>query len=206
MSRFRYSPEELLEKYRVIRATCTRAEFMSSPKHQKTQELWCAAHFSRAYEAAIGPCWVHISERDEQLSADFWFEFEGNLHPFQVTEVLQPGRKRGDEYRRLEEGVNVSVLEDWSEGTEFGASWVAARIKAKAEKYGADAGELHLLVYLNFQAYAQDYSVLRSTTAEYAAHFRSVWLLSGNAFCCVKATEALQSIEDWHGAAESLLK
>lgn len=204
MKRKRYSPDELLLKYSEIREGCTTEEFMRSPTHKKTQELWCAAHFSRAYQAVFGPCWIHISDSDEQEIADFWFEVGPLLHPFQITETLDPDRRRGDEYKRFVEGEGASILEDWGRGTDLGPEWTAKRIKAKADRYGSGSESVNLLVYLNFTAYDQQYVELRETAREQAAKFRSVWLLNGNAFCCIKPNPDIPAFEYWRSAEESL--
>lgn len=204
MGLVRYSPGELLAKYQEIRDSCTTDSFMRSPLHQKTQEMWCAAHFSKAYQTVAGDCWVHISEKDEQTPEDFWLEFKDVLHPFQIAMVVDPARRMGDEYKGVIDDKNVSVLEDWTTGTENGPSWIATRIAAKAEKYGEDSARLNLLLYLNFTAYEQNHWQLRNEANLHSEKFRSVWLLNGNAFCCIKEHENLPGFQLWQEAAESL--
>src|SRR5688572_19081582 len=93
----RYEPDELLNKYRDIRASITEEEFFCRPGHAKTRELWQAAHFGRAYERHFPDgCALHVSEIDEQTEIDFYFEVAGRLHRFQCTEVLEPHRRRGE--------------------------------------------------------------------------------------------------------------
>lgn len=202
MGLIRHTPNELLAKYQEIRNSCTTESFMRSPVHQKTQEIWCAAHFSMAYQTAFGECWVHISERDEQTAEDFWFEFKKECHPFQIAMVVDPVRRMGDEYKGVIDDKNISILEDWSAGTENGPSWVAERIAAKAKKYGDDSARLNLLLYLNFTAYEQNYWLLRNAANAHSAIFRSVWLLNGNAFCCIKEHTTLPWFHHWHEAAD----
>ena len=204
MLRHRYSPEQLLEKYRSIRNSSSTEQFMRSPKHNKTQEIWCATHFSKAFKYEFGPCWIHISDNDEQEPADFWFEFEEKQHPFQITMALDPKRRLGDEYRNFEENGHASVLEDPSRGTQFGASWISQRIEAKANQYGSEASSLNLLVYLNFTAHDQQYDTIRIASIQHAMKFNSVWLINGNAFCCIKQGDDLPSFELWRIATETL--
>jgi hypothetical protein len=151
----RYTPDELLSKYRSIRDEITTEEFFRSPKHKKTQEMWCAAHFARAYNQHVAPCTVLISDEDEQTDADFFLETGGKSYPFQVTELMEPGRRRGDEYRAG--GSEKTQDEDWSEGTEHGPVWVRSAIERKLKKKYAGTLDLNLLLYLNFAAYEQQY-------------------------------------------------
>ena len=74
--------------------------------------MWCAAHFARGYERRYGECYVWISDEDEQTDADFHLEIAGIRHPFQVTELMQPGRRRGDECRNGGGEFGRTVLED----------------------------------------------------------------------------------------------
>jgi len=110
----------------------------------------------------------------------------------------------GDEYKGVIDDKNVSVLEDWTAGTENGPSWVAERIAAKAKKYGENSARINLLLYLNFTAYEQNYCRLRNEANAHSAKFRSVWLLNGNAFCCIKEHVSLPGFHLWQEAAESL--
>src|SRR5687767_11690053 len=118
----RYRPDELLARYQEIFEAAGEEAFFRNPKHKKTQEMWCAAHFARGYERHFGSCYVHISDEDEQTDSDFELEVDGKRFPFQVTELMEPGRRRGDEYRGGASGK--TRLEDWSEGTEHGSKWI----------------------------------------------------------------------------------
>lgn len=90
----RYRPDELLDRYRTIRDATTTAAFFRDPVHKKTQEMWCAAHFARGYEKHYGECFVWISDSDEQTDADFELELRGVRNPFQITELMEPGRRQ----------------------------------------------------------------------------------------------------------------
>jgi len=125
----RYRPEQIIEKYRAIVGDTTDEEFFRRPHHQKTQELWCAGHFALGFEKHIGPCTVLIGDRDEQTDADFVLEWNGESLPFQITEVMEPGRRRGDEYR---DGAIPPVRsDDWSRGSEHGPLGCAMPLKKK---------------------------------------------------------------------------
>jgi hypothetical protein len=189
----RYSPQQLLDRYRAIVDGTTKEEFFRSPRHKKTQELWCAAHFALAFNSYIAPCAVLFADGDPQTQADFELECNGVRFPFQITEVGGPGRRRGDEYRN---GATPPVRsEDWSQGTEHGPSWVHAAIEKKVLKNYAGADQLNLPCYLNYGAWAQQFNDIRETCAEVGARFASVWLLNGNAMCCIKPL--LPGYEGW---------
>jgi hypothetical protein len=198
----KYDPEALLAKYRAIRADISSKELFRSPKHQKTMEMWCAAHFARAYARYVRPCAVLIDDVDIQTEVDFDLELDGVVHPFQVTEVMEPGRRRGDEYRNGE--PNGTRPDDIESGTTLGALWVRAALEHKLAKSYAGVDKLNLLVYLNFAGRNQQYVDLRSTCAEASEQFASVWLLNGNTLCCIRSNAQIPSWEGWRVIEESL--
>ena len=200
--RTKYKPDALLSKYRAIRNSISAREFFRSPKHQKTMEIWCAAHFSRAFDRYVSPCEVLIDDMDIQTDVDFELDMGGVLHPFQVTEVMEPGRRRGDEYRI---GEPVGARDDDIEtGTALGATWVRAALAHKLAKGYADVEKLNLLAYLNFAGRSQQYEHLRSTCVGVAERFGSVWLLNGNTLCCIHPNQDIPSWEGWMVIEESL--
>jgi hypothetical protein len=199
----RYRPDELLAKYREIHDSVSPREFFTRPQHKKTQEFWCAAHFGRHYAHGLGPCHIHIEDHDEQSDADFELEAGGSVHPFQITEVQAPGRRRGDEYKK--EASTTATLEDWSDGTENGPRWIREAIEKKLNRYGGRVSHLNLLVYLNFPAYDQQFHDIRETCAAVSSPFASVWLLNGNTAACIWSQTALSGPEGWLFGPESLV-
>jgi hypothetical protein len=200
--RARYEPEVLLTKYRAIRKSISSKEFFRSPKHQKTMEMWCAAHFARAYSRYVRPCAVLIDDVDIQTDVDFELELDGVCHPFQVTEVMEPGRRRGDEYRN---GDPVGARgDDIESGAAHGASWIRVGLENKLSRGYAGVSKLNLLVYLNFAGRNQEYVRLRAVCGEVAKQFGSVWLLNGNTVCCIHPNPDIPSWEGWMIIDESL--
>jgi len=199
----RYTPDELLAKYREIHDSVSPREFFTRPQHKKTQEFWCAAHFGRHYAHGLGPCYIHIEDHDEQSDADFGFEAAAGVHPFQITEVQAPGRRRGDEYKK--EASTKATLEDWSHGTENGPRWIREAIEKKLNRYGGRVSHLNLLVYLNFPAYDQQYHDIREKCAAVSSPFASVWLLNGNAAACIWSQTTLSGPQGWLIGPESLV-
>ncbi len=198
-----YTPPELLAKFRELRNAVDPSEFFSKPKYKKLQELWCTAHFGCGLEILVRPCTLFVSDRDEQLDADFELELDGTRHPFQITEVQTPGRRRGDEYKGRSAGSWRD--EDWTLGTKHGSEWIKAAIEKKARHY-ASTKDLHLLVYLNFPAWDQQYEELTKHTGQVVSAFASVWLLNGNSLCSVKPCPTLPTVEGWLIIGESSAK
>ena len=196
----RLLPEELLLEHAKFRERVSAREFFGNPKHQKAREQWCAAHFSRGYERHLGPCAVWLEEVDPQTDTDFKLEVDAQRHPFQVTEVQEPGRRRGDEYKRP--FVSSIGGEDWSLGSEQGPEWIRAAIDKKLQLYGS-VNDLNLLVYVNFPAYEVNYERVRQCVSGVAEPFASVWLLTGNAVACLKSNPRLATLEAWLGIPES---
>lgn len=194
MKNSRYSPDELYAKFSDAHDAVTAREFFNSPAHKKTQELYCAARFAQAL-SRVCDCWVHVSDIDEQTDADFYLEVEGQLFPFQITEVQMPGRRRGDEYKR--DGSPTSTLESWDSGTAQGAIWIRDAVQKKHDRYGGNVAGLHLLVYANFQAYEHDFDEMCRASQDVASRFASVWVVNGNGACCIKGHATLGGACPW---------
>ena len=165
-------------------------------------EIWCAAHFARAYACYVRSCTVLIDDVDIQTEVDFELELENISHPFQVTEVMEPGRRRGDEYRNDEPAGARD--DDIELGTALGATWVRAALEHKLAKAYAGVEKLNLLAYLNFAGRNQQYIHLRSTCTDVASKFASVWLLNGNTLCCLHPNKQIPSWEGWMVIEESV--
>jgi len=201
VAKHRHKPEELFNKYRAIRFALSDEEFFNRPEHKRTQELWCAAHFAKAYDQFLAPCTVVIDESTADTDTDFDLETVGKVFPFQVSEVQEPGRRRGDEYRQPE---HLRPEHDLSKGSAFGPQWVREGVQKKVAKRYANAQSLNLLMYLNFPAWEQQYHDIRSACAETAKTFASVWLLNGNTMCVVHPNPSLSVFEGWLVIPESV--
>lgn len=191
----RYSPEDAIKLFDEIRADTPNAVFFNKPNHQKTQELWCAAMFTLGYKQHFQDAWILIDECDLQLDFDFELEFLGNTYPIQVTEVMKPGRKRGDEYKEMPKMELCG--DDWELGEREGKNWVKSSIQKKIEKYMDGCRTINLLLYLNFEAYSQEYKDIVMYCNEVTINFSSVWLLTGKHFCCIKPHHELKSKDGW---------
>ena len=190
----RYTPEELLERYRELRGSVEAKEFFRRPQHKKTPELRCAANFGRAYSFSFEPCWLHAADEDQQTDTDFYLEVGSAKHAFQITEVQAPDRRRGDEYRNGTPAEYTS--EQYSMGETEGPIWVREQILAKLRHYG-DVKNLNLLVYTNFPCWGMEYPEYVAGTREPASEFQSVWLINGDHICCIQRSPALGFAEGW---------
>lgn len=193
----RYLPDDLVRIHAEFRERVTAREFFNNPKHQKAREQWCEAHFSQGYAKHLGPCAVLVDRPDPQNDVNFYLEVDGEAHEFQVTEVQEPGRRRGAEFKRT--SVSETRDEDWSLGTEQGPEWIRAAIEKKLIRYGGSVQRLNLLVYVNFPAYEVNYTDVRQRIASVAGPFASVWLLTGDAMACVKSNVRLATLDAWLG-------
>lgn len=138
---------------------------------------------------------------DTQTDVDFELKIGGVCHPFHITEVMEPGRRRGDEYRN---GAPALRHDDLVGGTRNGAAWVCAAIEKKVEKKYAEQANLNRLLYLNFAGRSQQYEILGDTSRDIASQFASVWLLNGNTMCCIRPSSRIQAFEGWLVIDESL--
>jgi len=133
---------------------------------------------------------------------DFELEIDKTRHPFQITEVMEPGRRRSDEYRDCD--TPAVRHDDIERGTQFGCEWVRDAIQLKVNKRYAGANQLNVLAYVNFAGRNQQYLQLRDTCAEVATHFASVWVLNGNTMCCLQPNLKIPAWEGWMVIEESL--
>ncbi|HYM44367.1 MAG TPA: hypothetical protein VET46_16545 [Steroidobacteraceae bacterium] len=199
----RFLPDALFAKFEAIRRQVTDAEFFNSPKHQRTKDLWCAAHFARGYEHGIGECAVWFDESGTDSDVDFELEVTGARYPFQTTMVQRPGRRMGDEYKLPM--ASRPQHRDLSVGASLGPRWVLAGIEKKLHRYSNVSG-LSLLVYLNFPAWQQDYRTYRSACGPVTGRFASMWLLNGNAIAMIERHKSLPAFDGWLQVPESSIQ
>lgn len=190
MSEILLTPEEAFAQFEAARMGLTTAEFFTRPPASRLQELWCAAHFARGFQEHIESCQIRF---EEEQDFDFELQVRGELHPFQITEVQAPGRRRGDEYRAIDSGVACSSREVLESGTEHGHEWIRERIQKKLDRY-ADVSGLNLLVYANFRALELSWEVLADSCSDSSSKFESVWVVTGNGLCTLKTHPVLASI------------
>jgi hypothetical protein len=111
---------------------------------------------------------------------DAWLRFEdAEDEQVEITEVLEPGRRRGDEYRRGGAGAAVFVPHSQlASRAQMVATQLEAAIDAKAGKYPFKP---HLLIYLNFpygRAESQVKAAITGIRPKYADRFRDIHIVT----------------------------
>lgn len=175
----RLEPEKAYALFLEKREPISDEEFFNDPAHQWLRDLWVGAHFGRAYDQFIGCCTVEF-DWAKAHEWDFVLHTEAQPEPFQTTEALEPGRRRGLEYKQIESGERPrTTLESWEPGTRHGSEWINCAIGRKKNKNYAGAENLNLLVYANFPAYQLELSAVKVACRELASAFLSVWVITG---------------------------
>jgi hypothetical protein len=192
------SPSELTDRYEQARLTITAQELFRKPGMSRLRELWIAARFGTAFERHIAPCAIAIEEVDAQDDVDFELHVGGRVHQFQVAEVMTPGRRRSDEYKRLVPGT--MKLESWDQGTCFGIDWIRDAIQKKIDKHYSTQRDLHLLLYVNFPAQTFQYEQVRDRCIDLASQFAGVWLITGEHLACIHLAEGNDPAQGWMDA------
>jgi len=174
------TPDHAFKLFQERRDAVTDEAFFNDPAHQWLRDLWTAAHYGRAYSKFIDECSLEF-DWDRTHEWDFKLHVTDSVYPFQTTETLEPGRRRGYEYRQIARKERpATVLESWEPGTENGPEWIAAAITRKKKKNYSGVEGLNLLVYANFPAYELEFERVVRACAEEAEIFSSVWVITGN--------------------------
>ena len=192
----RFRPLELIDAHNASRAAIESAAFFGS-KFQKQREMYCAGHFALAYEEAKAPCHVLYEEPDPKNHVDFHLETATGRHQFQLTEIQEPDRRRGDEYRSA---IRARPVDETSlqRATDDGPSWIASAIEKKRRAYAGTLSKLHLLVYVNFPAYSLSYQAVVEAVPPDDNDFASIWLITGDSVCCLKVSPDLGALPGWY--------
>jgi len=189
----RYKHFELSDYVARERALVGNDAFITQRSCNRLREMWCAAVFSQGYENHIGPCEVEISDEDEQRDYDFLFHAQGGFFPFQLTEVLDEGRKRNLEYR---DGSHRQ-FEDGIVPAKYSRERFSQAIENKIRKKYSNASELHFLLYANFLGKDASWGTLVSNLASLCSEFGSVWVITGAELCCISSGTPLYGFSQW---------
>jgi hypothetical protein len=125
---------------------------------------------------------------------DGYLLVSGTQHPFQIAEIMEPGRRRGDELKN-EHGITAHY--DPDEARRSAAEWIARGIEAKAAKRYANGGKLNLLVYANFDAPVISITDVRGAVEEASNSFASVWILTATHIGCARGNNELGNLHFW---------
>jgi hypothetical protein len=170
-------------------------KLFTDPAHQKLREKWCAAMFGMGYEKFVEPCEVALNDTPLQLDADFFLKVREQEYPFQLAEVQEDGRRRGDEYKGFANGSLRSVPYDPERGRLEGPDWIAAAIQRKAGKNYSNSQNLHLTIYANFSASGLQYQEVVRRATPYTKAFASIWLITSLHIATLIPGQTLGSID-----------
>lgn len=171
----------------------TRA-FLREAAHQRLREMWCAARFGAGYTKNVEVCEIDIADKDERREFDFHLCEKADCLPFQIAEVLDEGRRRGDEYKSNEfkQVADLHRARPWQDAS-YAIRRVGEVLQSKLTRYKSGSSTLHMLLYINLKASAVTWASLANGAERQAASFASVWLVTPGDFCCIHGGSR------WHG-------
>jgi hypothetical protein len=180
-----YTPDELEARIEQIGADVGGRAFVIERDHKRHREMWCAARFGKGFAKRFGPCGIEIDDADEQLQHDFRLHARGEVLPFQIAEVMPENFPRAAVYRNLTESeIRAYHSREAYIGREAAAARVADVLRSKVDRYGVSR-DLRVLLYLNLNAAAAPWPLLSATTESEALSFASIWVITGDMFCCL---------------------
>ena len=193
-----YAPLQLSAYVEAQASQVGTLAFLTERRHSRLKEMWCAARFGQGYALRYAPCNVEIEEFDEQREYDFHLHALGQRLPFQIAEVLNAGRKRGDEYRSQSIEA-VAELHNASQPLDqhFAIARIRDELGAKVRKQYAGASDLHILLYINLHVQSLPWLELQIDLQTTAQTFASVWLLTQDFFSCVHGGNFWQPTNGW---------
>jgi hypothetical protein len=148
-------------------------EYFGNPRYQPLKEAWAAGRFGRALELQGHEVAVRLAEANERFP-DFYVRCDVAEHPFEITEALEPRRRRDDEYRTYaKQPTALRPYHSVSRGD--GQRAVAEAIRRKSDKLYS--GHPHLLVYADFSGEGIDLRECLDQCKDACARFISVWIL-----------------------------
>lgn len=192
-----YAPEELHAEVEARAGELGSVAFVAEGRNKRLREMWCASRFGMGYEKHFEPCTIEIDAADEQREFDFHLIAAGDRMPFQIAEVLESYRRRGDEYRgRTQEQINAILNGRPSHSAAYAAERVCAVLSKKAKHYAA-SDSLHVLLYLNLNVSVIPWATLASSVEPHTGDFASVWVESQYLFCCLYGGERWRGATGW---------
>jgi hypothetical protein len=191
------SPELALRDAERTMEGVSSVDLFSDSRYQKVREKWCAGMFGLGYRKYVRDCEVGVNETDTNLDADFFLRVKRKVWPFQVVEVQEPSRKRGDEYKGFADGSIKSIPYEPEKGYMEGPDWLKNGIDKKVKKNYAGSKNMNLLVYANFTARQLDYARLREALSDFKGQFASVWIVTSTHVCSVCSSPELGEISKW---------
>lgn len=138
------------------------------------REAWVLAEYVKRVEVDR----VSLSDPDERWP-DGYLDISGVTKLVEITEVMEPTRRRGDELKNPGPAMQMDPVENWVARAEAIPAALKNRIERKAKKrYGSPA---MLLVYLNISEYgirqADTEQIITKVKAQHASTFEKIVVL-----------------------------
>jgi hypothetical protein len=156
--------------------------------------------FGIGYEEFVSPCRVAINATKHRLDADFFLDAHGREFPFQIVEVMEPGRRRGAEYKP---GALKHISYDPDTGRANGPQWITRKLEQKVAKNYANAGSVNLLLYANFPAQGLQAADVIAATSKFKDNFASAWVQTALHLTTLWSRGDLGQINGW-GVVQSI--
>lgn len=188
------APQDYLHLVDVISATVPSSTFFNQSGLAFLRDAYVASRFAVSLPNPVPA--VRVVPESER-----WPDFElqladGTILPFEVVEADDPTRRRGDEYRHVnDEDVRVEdeSVENWQTAARSAPNWIALAVRKKVTKaYGTKA---HLVVHLanvsEYGAYHDEVVQSFDTAVSVGRdHFLSIWVLwKGRAYLTTPSTQ-----------------
>ena len=158
--------------------------------------MWVAGKLGQVFENKYASVRILMTEeQDSETDFELLLDDDKPLR-FQVTELLDPDRKRGDEYKERAKGGEFLQPYGPARGMQEGPDWIASAVKNKSNKnYDPKP---HLVVYANFHAEDLDKSDISCRCRPYKDRFPSFWVLQNHRVIQVWGNEQTCGwAEDW---------
>jgi hypothetical protein len=182
-------PKELHEAHAALARWQSPAEFIECVEKWEAQtpskvflgraggflrEAWVLAKFIR--QIAVER--VRLADPSEQWP-DGYLEIGAATKSLEITEVMEPARRRGDEIKNLGPEIQMDPVQNWVARAEAIPAALNAAIERKAQRrYGSPA---MLLVYLNISEYGirqmQTEQIIAEAKARHAPMFEQIVVL-----------------------------
>ncbi len=175
-------PKEFLRIVQPEIEKVTSDEFFRRPKYKLLQEAWILEKFG-----------TQIGAESIRMELENWPDayaiIDGTKFPIEITEAINPGRRRADEYANWKDGeVRMDPIEEWKTRVITSIQAVKNVIQKKlAKNYSARCS---LLIYMsNCGSYGVYDHLIRDALPEMTKpakqKFENVWVLwNGNLTEC----------------------
>lgn len=113
-------------------------------------------------------------------------DFSSSSESVEVTEVVHPGRRRGDENRAAEQALQQGNLPAPTDAGDVQTvitdahEWIADAISKKASHYGKCAADWILLIYANYSFCARTQWAAASSHASASTTFKEIHVLTAD--------------------------